>query len=348
MVTPSSDPESIPHRKQIRLVALGEVLLRLSAPGSQRLLQTPSLEIAVGGAEANVAVSLACLGHVARLVTTLPDQPLGRACMAEIRRHGVDVSAVRFVSHGRVGLYFFEAGAGLRPAEVLYDRAGSSFANMSAASMEWSGVLADADWLHVSGVTPALGAGPTELTLAALRAARARGLRISFDCNYRAKLWQTWGGDAASILAACAAEADLLFADERALAMLLGESSARDFATLTARAFATWPALRWIAATLRVEHSADHHELSGRLASRDRLWQSRCWALTSIVDRIGSGDAFAAGLLHGLDDGDDHAAALEFAVAAASLKHSIPGDANLARVDEIVALLADGGFGVRR
>lgn len=348
MAKPSASQPTGPTTGPRCFVALGELLLRLSPPGAQRLLQTPQFEVIVGGAEANVAVSLACLGHETRVVTALPDQPVGRACLGELRRHGVDMSRARLVPVGRVGLYFLEAGAGLRPAEVTYDRAGSSFALCTATSFDWDHVFAGADWLHVSGVTPALGPASAELAFAALGAARQRGLRVAFDCNYRAKLWQAWGGDAATILARCAGEADLLFADARALALLLGTSAEAGFEALCAQAFKRWPALQWISATQRVEHSADHHELSGQIATRARHWTSRRWSLTSIVDRIGSGDAFAAGLLHGLRHGRDPGDALEFGVAAACLKHSIPGDANLAREDEVRALLDGGGFGVRR
>jgi 2-dehydro-3-deoxygluconokinase len=333
---------------------LGEVLLRLSPPRFERLLQSPRFDLMVGGAEANVAVSLAHFGHHTRLLSALPDHSVGRACVADIRKHGVDTRDVRLLPHGRVGLYFLAGGNGLIPSEVIYDRQGSTFATTANEPLDWDRALAHANWLHVSGVTPALGAECTTLTLTALRAARSRGIQVSFDCNYRAKLWDAWGGDAASTLRACAAEADLLFADERALAMLLGVAQPKDeltdelLASLAARAFSALPHLQRVAATRRIEHSADQHELSGTLITRKGANTSRRWSLTNIVDRIGSGDAFAAGLLHGIQSGTAAQECIEFAVAAACLKHSIPGDANLASVAEVRDLIAGAGFGVRR
>ncbi len=334
-------------------VMLGEVLLRLSPPRFERVLQSPRFDLIVGGAEANVAVSLAHFGHRTRLVSALPDHSIGRACVGELRKHGVDTRDVRLLAQGRVGLYFLSGGNGLIPSEVIYDRQGSTFATTANHALDWERLLAQANWLHVSGVTPALGAECTALTLAALRAARQHGVSVAFDCNYRAKLWDAWGGDAASTLRACAAEADLLFADERALAMLLGIKSTEALsdtllASLAAQAFQALPHLQRVAATRRVEHSADQHELSGTLVTRQAVHASRRWNLTNIVDRIGSGDAFAAGILHSLQSGATPQECIEFAVTAACLKHSIPGDANLATVAEVRDLMAGAGFGVRR
>lgn len=339
----------------IRVAALGEVLLRLSPPAAERLLQSADLEAALGGAEANVAVSLACLGNSATMLTALPDSALGRGALAELRRHGIDVSHIALRPGSRMGLYFTEGGLGLRPIEVLYDRADSAFAQSDSTTFDWRVALAGADWLHVSGVTPALGPASARLALDALSAASSLGVRVSFDCNYRATLWQRWGGDAAAILRECASQATLLFADARALALLLDRdargsdpASGTAFEPLTRQAFEAWPALQLIAATQRIEHSADHHELGGLLATRQQSFRSRMRVLQQTVGRIGSGDAFAAALLHALGRGFDAAIALEFGAAAACLKHSYPGDANLASHAEVEALLRDGGFGVRR
>jgi 2-dehydro-3-deoxygluconokinase len=337
-----------------RFVAFGEVLLRLSPPGRELPLQSPRFDVAIGGAEANVAASLARLGHEASLLTVLPDHALGRAALGELRRNGVDTRFARLSRDGRMGLYVLTAGAGLRASEVLYDRAGSSFTMAREVDFDWHAALDGAGWLHLSGVTPALGPASRALALAALRQAHEHGLRVSFDCNYRARLWEAWNGDAAGTLRECAAAADLLFADERALAMILGASvpaghAAQRFAALSAAAFAAMPRLGRIAATTRLEHSVDRHVISGLLATRgDGVHAAREWPLTTIVDRIGSGDAFAAGLLHGLETGLDATAALEFGVAAACLKHSIPGDVNLVGAADVEALLAGAGFGVRR
>jgi 2-dehydro-3-deoxygluconokinase len=346
---PSEQPPSTP-----RVVAFGEVLARLSPPGHELLLQSHRFDVSIGGAESNVAVSLACLGHQSAVMTAVPDNAIGRAALGELRRAGVDTRFARLASDGRMGLYFLTTGAGLRPSEVLYDRGGSSFTLAREQDFDWERAFSGAEWLHLSGVTPALGPASRSLVFAALEHARAQGLRISFDCNYRVKLWQAWNGDAAKTLRDCAATATLLFADERALAMILSTdvphgSSTQRFGALADAAFATMPRLERIAATTRMEHSVDHHSLGGLLATRgDGVRNTAERTLTGIVDRIGSGDAFAAGILHGLLSGLDDSAALEFALAAACLKHSIHGDANLARVVDIEALLADAGFGVRR
>jgi 2-dehydro-3-deoxygluconokinase len=335
-----------------KIVCLGEVMVRLAATGKQLLSRARELQVTVGGAEANVAVSLAHMGHRCSMVSALPDNVLGQLCLAELRGHGVNTAQVR-LQPGRLGLYFLDPGAGLRAPEILYDRADSVFARARASDFDWHAALEGAGWLHVSGVTPALGPKSVELTQAALRAARAAGVRISFDCNYRAKLWSAWGGDAATTLRSCASQADLLFADERALAMIMGATlpggdGAARFTELSRQLFAVSPQLQRVAATSRREASADEHEIGGLLATRNRTHVARQWDLRTIVDRIGSGDAFAAGLLHSLIKGADDAAALEFAVAAACLKHSIPGDFNLSSTADIEGLLDDRGFGVRR
>lgn len=334
----------------MRIVCFGELLLRLASPRRELLLQSPSLDVAVGGAEANVAVSLACFGHDARVVSAVPPGPLGEACRGELRRRGVDVTLVA-AAPGRLGLYFLCPGAGLRPSEVIYDRADSAFARQPADAVDWDAALAGADWLHVSGVTPALGAGSAEAATRALQAARARGVRVSFDCNYRPKLWQAWNGDAPGILRGLAGLATVLYADERTLAMILPPDRVAGlggFGPLAAAALAEWPGLAYVAATTRQEDDVDHQTLGGRLATRGGVHEVAPRRLGSIVDRIGSGDAFAAGLLHGLATGRTDADALRFGVAAACLKHSVPGDANLVGVGDVDALLAEQGFGVRR
>jgi sugar/nucleoside kinase (ribokinase family) len=209
----------------------GELLLRLSAPGNELLLQSGSLNVHIGGAEANVAVALARWGHKALMVSVVPDNPLGSACGGELRRHGVHTDNIH-TGPGRMGLYFLTVGAGHRPSEVLYDRAESAFALSPAELVNWDAILPQVGWLHVSGVTPALGAATAAAALRAVRAARAHGCWVSFDCNYRAKLWQRWQGDARRVLREIVAEADLLFAEERGVALILG----REFQSPGARA----------------------------------------------------------------------------------------------------------------
>ncbi|HEX7338301.1 MAG TPA: sugar kinase [Rhodanobacteraceae bacterium] len=346
----SAHPSSTGDRN--RIVCFGELLMRLSAPGHERLLQTPQLQTTFGGAEANVAVSLAILGHRAAVVSTLPDNAIGHTCAGELRRHGVDVADICF-DDGRMGLYFLSPGAMQRPSEVLYDRAGSAFAMAPADTYDWPRLLADAQWLHVSGITPALGDNTAQAALSAVRAARAVGTRVSFDCNYRGKLWGKQAAQAPRRLCELAAEADLLFGNDRDVALMLGmefpqADAGERFRAAAKAAFATWPHLQRMATTGRHHHSVDEQDLVGMLADADAVRVTDAHALRGIVDRVGAGDAFAAGLLHGLLQGMDDAAALDFAVAAACLKHSIPGDVNLLGEEAVRAFLAGDGFEVKR
>jgi 2-dehydro-3-deoxygluconokinase len=341
----------------------GELLLRLSAPGNELLLQSASLDVHIGGAEANVAVSLAQFGHTTHVVSVVPDNPLGKACIGELRRHGVHTEAIH-TRRGRMGLYFLTIGAGHRPSEVLYDRADSAFALAPADLFDWQKILAGVSWLHVSGVTPALGPGAAESALRAVRAAREQGRSVSFDCNYRAKLWERWQGDARTILRDMVAESDLLFAEERDMALILGRDyhdrpSQERFQAAAAETLAAFPRLQRIATTVRTQRSVDHHDLAAKLMTRNPpgthnglvaggLQTTRTYSIGRIVDRIGSGDAFAAGVLHGLETGLDDQASLDFGLAAACLKHSIPGDFNLIGVADVHNLLHETGFAVRR
>lgn len=332
-------------RSEGAIVCFGEVLLRLSAPGAELLLQTPQLNVCVGGAEANVAVSLATLGQDARISTTLPDNELGVAARNELRRYGVDTSRIAFAP-GRMGLYFLSPGAGGRAAEVIYDRAGSSFASADHAKTDWSEVLSGASWLHVSGVTAALGANAADAAIRAVSEARKLGRTVSFDCNYREKLWNVWNGDAPAVLRQILTQADIAFGNERDIALILGGAPAngREAAGAALKAF---PNLKLMAATHRVQHSVNHHALAAALHTREGSWESPAIEVTHIVDRIGAGDAFAAGLIHALRTGANNADAIRFALGAACIKHTIPGDFNLASAAEIEAFLA-ADLSVRR
>jgi 2-dehydro-3-deoxygluconokinase len=334
------------------IACFGEILLRLSAPHSELLLQTPTLKAHIGGAETNVAVSLAQLGHPVVVASVLPDNALGAACVAELRRYGVDTRGIR-TAPGRLGLYFLTVGAGLRPSEVLYDRADSAFAQAAPELLDWDAILDGVQWFHVSGVTPAVGPQAAAAALRAVQAARAKNLFVSFDSNYRAKLWERWRGDAHAILRGLVEQADLLFAEERDMALILGsdfnEVPVRDrFRVAATETLSAFPRLQRIATTVRTQRSVDDHDLAAMLMSRDGLRMTRTYSLGRIIDRIGSGDAFAAGVLHGIKTGLDDQAALDFGLAAACLKHSIAGDFNLAGPADIHGLLRDTGFAVRR
>lgn len=334
-----------------RVVCFGELLLRLSPSAGELLLQSPSLKVHVGGAESNVASSLAMLGSPSTVVSTLPDSELGRACCGELRRRGVDL-AIQY-GPGRMGLYFLTPGAMHRPSDVLYDRAGSAFATAQPSSYNWPLLLAHARWLHLSGITLAVGDASAQSALTAARVASAAGVPVSFDCNIRERLWGARFEQAPALMREIAAHADVMFGNDRDIALMLGQAFGRDhpadrFAAAADVAFKTWPRLRRMAATTRIHYSVDHQEARGMCAYRDGLVTTGTYELKNIVDRIGSGDAFAAGFLHGLFSGASDSDALAFAMAAFCLKHSVAGDAAPFRAADLEAFIASQGFDVRR
>jgi 2-dehydro-3-deoxygluconokinase len=332
------------------VVCFGELLLRLTAPGRELLLQTPRLDVTVGGAEANVAVGLSCLGHRTAVVSRVPANALGEAAVGYLRRYGVDVSEVT-ATQGRMGLYFLSPGAGLRASEIVYDREGSAFALAGAGDFDWDRLLDGATLFHMSGITPALGPRSAELAVAAAEAAAARGVPISFDGNYRAQLWQRWESDPRAILTELVGKAEILFGNHRDVSLLLGrdfggegEGRRRGAAEAALHAF---PKLRLIASTARHVEDADTHRIAARVDSRDGTAQTDEVTVAGIVDRIGGGDAFAAGVLHGMLTGRDLEWTAKAGLAVTALKHSLPGDASLFGVRDIESFLA-GELDVRR
>jgi len=330
-----------------RIVCFGELLLRLSAPGRELLLQSPSLDVCIGGAEANVAVALAGFGHAAAMVSVVPSNDLGAAAVGELRRHGVDTSRV-VLGDGRMGIYFLSTGAAQRPSQVLYDRAWSAFAQTNPDSYDWAKLLEGAQVLHVSGVTPAVGANGAAAAVAAVRAARELDLHVVFDGNFRSKLWQAWKGDAQRILHDIFACSDTVFADHRDIGIVLDRDFSAAASSAAAAAFDAFPRLQRIVATQRVQHNVDDHELSATMITRARTFTTASHRVTPIVDRIGTGDAFAAGVLHGLFSGSGEQASIEFGLAAGCLKHSVPGDFLLLGAAEVAEFLGERRFDVRR
>jgi 2-dehydro-3-deoxygluconokinase len=323
------------------VVCFGELLLRLSAPGYERLLQSPHLQVFFGGAEANVAAALRAFGHSPAMVSVLPDNALGAAALASIRSMGIDTSFVQSQA-GRMGLYFHTQGAMQRPSEVVYDRTYSSFAQAAPETFDWNRILREAKWLHLSGITPAVSDQAARSALNAVQAARSIGVRVSFDCNYRSRVWGARATQAPSILKELCAHASLLFADDRDIEMMLGSSA-------TASAFKQFSQLQYIARTNRGVHAVDTQSYSGELISRSNRCKSREYELAGIVERIGAGDAFAAGLLHRLlVDESNLQSAIDFGTAAACYKHSLPGDACLAAVTEIEALISGTASDIKR
>lgn len=336
-----------------RVVTFGEIMLRLRAPGRDRLFQTPALEATFGGAESNVAVSLANYGLDAAFVTALPRNPVGDAAVAGLRRFGVDTRFIRR-SGDRVGIYFLEPGANQRPSKVVYDRAHSAMADARPGDFDWDAIFDGADWFHISGITPALSASAADLALEAVRRAKERDVTVSCDYNHRKNLWR-YGRSAPEVMRELVRHVDVGIANEEDCQRSLGievdldvDAGALDAAVyqaLAERVLQEFPNLSRQVITLRESHGADHNGWSACMHDGERFLRSRRYAITHIVDRVGAGDAFAAGLIYGLltDHGDERA--LEFATAASCLKHSIPGDFNRVSVAEVEALMGGEGSG---
>jgi 2-dehydro-3-deoxygluconokinase len=339
-----------------RILCFGEMLLRFSPNQNELLLQSPALTVRPAGAEANVAVSLAQFGAPTALATVLADNALGRAARDEVRKHGVDTSPVVF-KPGRMGLYFLTPGAVRRPSEVLYDRAGSAFVEHVHTAFDWGQLLDGVEWLHASGVTPATGPNGSAAAVALIETAVRKGVKVSYDGNFRGKLWEQWDGDPPTTLGRMLAGATLAFADDRDFALVLktrfdSPDPAERRRQAAAAAFAAFPRLQRIACTLRVQDSVADQALSAVMLTRDGdgVIETRAEAiqLAGVIDRVGGGDAFASGVLFGLWSGWTDPQALDFGLAAAGLKHSVPGDFNLFSADDVKAAMQDNGFDIRR
>jgi 2-dehydro-3-deoxygluconokinase len=337
----------------MRVVCFGELLVRLSAPDGEPLLQTPNLGAHVGGAEANVAVSLARFGHAATMLSVVPRNALGAAAVAELRRHGVGTDGI-LSAPGRMGLYFLTPGAVTRPAAVLYDRAGSAFALAASSAIDWAVALRDASWLHCSGITSAVGANAAAANQLAADTAVSVGANVSFDCNYREQLWQSSGRDPRPALKGMLASARLACADDRDIALVLGAEFAHGDPldrrrAAAAAAVAAFPRLERLCSTIRDVESVQRQRLSGVMFTRaGGEHVTRTHLLDGIVDRVGSGDAFTAGILHGLLSGNGEQRTLELAAAAAALKHSVRGDFNVVDLADVEQLAAAAPRDIRR
>ncbi|HVS66363.1 MAG TPA: sugar kinase [Thermoanaerobaculia bacterium] len=329
------------------ILTFGELLLRLSPPGHERFLQSPRFTATFGGSEANVAVSLAHFGHRASFVSRIPANPIGDAAVAALRAEGVDVS--RIARGGdRLGIYFAETGASQRPSRVVYDRAHSAIAEIADGDVDWEATLDDISWVHTCGITPALSQAARRATAALLERCRERGLPASFDLNYRAKLWTRAAAQAT--LPSLLRGISVLIANEEDLQTCLGVDVDSDVTSgdldldayaEAARRVAAEHELTHVAITLRESHSASDNGWSALLYERasDGIHRSQSYEIR-LVDRIGGGDSFAAGLIHGLLAGKSAPDALVFAVAASALKQTIPGDFNRVSAPEVERLVA--------
>jgi len=336
------------------VVTFGEIMLRLKTPGHARLMQQPMMEASFGGGEANVAVSLSQFGNQTFFVSAIPDNPLGNACIGELNRFGVGTDHVLRPQGGRLGIYFLESGANQRGSSVVYDRSHSCFAEADPEAYAWSDIFAEADWFHVSGISPAVSESAAAATLEAIGHARKAGVTVSCDFNYRSKLWK-WGRPAIDVMTEIVRQVDVGIANEEDCQKSLGISSSADvvkgdlslrhYRALTDKVMERFPNLKRLAITLRQSISADHNGWSGVMRTQDAFHEGPTYDITHIVDRVGGGDAFAAGLIHGLRHLPDDPAALQFAVAAACLKHSIEGDFNRISREEVQKLVGGDASG---
>jgi 2-dehydro-3-deoxygluconokinase len=329
------------------VVTLGEIMLRLSPPGFQRFIQARSFDVIYGGGEANVAASLANFGVPVEYVTRLPANDIGDACLSYLRQYGI---GTRYVVRGgeRLGIYFLETGAAQRGSKVIYDRAGSALATIQPGMIDWQVVFADAGWFHWTGITPAVSEGATRVCLEAAQTAREMGLTVSCDLNYRQNLWK-WGKKAGEVMPELVSCCDMAVGNEEDADKVFGINAPGSDVTsgkVEADAYVhvcnelakCFPNLKIIAITLRGSLSASHNTWSAILWQQGEIYTAPRYDITSIVDRVGGGDSFCAGLIYGLRVYDDAQQALDFAVAASCLKHTIPGDFNLVSVAEVEKL----------
>lgn len=336
-----------------KFVTLGEVMLRLKSPGHQKLFQSPALEATFGGGEANVAVSLANYGLDVSFVTALPENDIADACIRQIKGFGVDTSKI-IRREGRVGIYFLEAGANQRASNVIYDRADSSIAMLNVEEVDWDDVFSGTEWFHITGITPAISESAKEVSIAAVKAAKERGITVSCDFNFRKKLWN-YGKSAPEVMGELVKYVDVGIANEEDCQKSLGisvdvdvQSGALDTAKYEAlgkKVLSEFPDMKMIAITLRESKSADINGWAACLTTRDAFYLSRRYMINDIIDRVGGGDSFAGGIICGLNRYDDKQKSLEFAVAASCLKHSIEGDFNLVKVPEVEKLMQGDGSG---
>lgn len=339
-----------------KVVTFGEIMLRLATPDYKRFIQSNELTSTFGGGEANVAVSLANYGIPVEFVTRLPENDIAAWCMSDLRKMNVGTHHIQRGGE-RVGIYFLETGAVARPSKVVYDRAHSSIADVEKGMFNWKEILKDATWFHWTGITPALSQGAADACLEAIETANAMGVTVSCDLNYRKNLWQ-YGKKASEIMPALVSGCDIILGNEEdaekvfgikpegfEVAHTDGEVDASAFESVCHQMMEKFPRAKKVIVTLRGSINANHNTWGGCLYS-DKLYQSRRYDITHIVDRVGGGDSFMGGLIYGLltYSGNDQKA-LDFAVAASCLKHTIYGDYNLVTVPEVETLMKGDGSG---
>ena len=337
-----------------RYVTFGEIMLRLTPPDHEVLFQTNRLVATFGGAEANVAVSLANYGEEVGYVTAAPANPIGDAMVKEMRSFGIDT---RFILRrgDRLGVYYTETGAAMRPSKVVYDRTGAAIAQVKPGDFDWDAILDGVTWFHTTGITPSLAEGTAAVALEAVKACKAKGVTVSCDLNYRKKLWK-WGKTAQEVMTEFTKYVDVTIANEEDCQKCLGieldvdvtagELDTAKYKTLAEKVMTAYPAMRYLAVSLRESVSADWNGWSAVLADRDgNFYTSKKYEIRDIVDRIGGGDSFGSGLIWGLNNLKTPQEALEFSVAASALKHTIYGDFNRVSKEDVLTLAGGDASG---
>lgn len=336
----------------MKIITLGEIMLRLSTPGQERFVQSSCFDACYGGGEANVAVSLANFGHEVAFVSKLPKHELGTSAINALQRYHVNTEHI--VRGGdRIGIYFLESGSAMRASKVIYDRAGSAIAEAKAEEFDFDHIMAGADWFHFTGITPAISKQGAVIAKAACIAAKKYGVTVSCDLNYRKKLWTP--AQAQQVMRELMQYVDICIGNEEDAALCLGFHPQGSDITKGQLAIEGYQAIftqmrdtfgfEKVCTTLRESHSASHNGWSAMIYDGKAFYESKHYDILPITDRVGGGDSFSAGLIHGLLTKQTQAEALEFAVAASALKHTIPGDFNLVSIEEVEALAQGDGSG---
>ena len=337
----------------MKVLTFGEIMLRLKAPGHERFFQSPMLEATFGGGEANVAVSLANYGMDAEFLTVLPQNDIANACIRKLRYFGVDTKKI-VRGDGRMGIYYLEAGANQLPSKVVYDRAYSSIALAKPGDIDWNRAFDGVGWFHITGITPAISESAMELSLESVKEAKKRNITVSCDLNYRKNLWK-YGKKASEVMRELAKYVDVAIANEEDVQKSLeitvgvnvesGELDREKYRALGDKVLEAYPNMQCIAITLRESHSADWNGWAACLNDGKDFYVSKRYEIRDIIDRVGGGDSFAGGLIYGLNHYEDKQYALEFAVAASCLKHSVIGDFNRVGVSDVTKLMGGDGTG---
>lgn len=337
-----------------KIITMGEIMLRLSTPNNEKIIQADEFDINYGGGEANVAVSLANYGHDAEFVTKVPNNPIGMAAIAALRKYGVETKNIAKGGE-RLGIYFLETGSAMRPSSVIYDRAHSAISEAEISDFDFDKIFEDADWFHFTGITPAVSDKAAELTEAALKAAKKHGVKVSCDLNFRKKLWTS--EKAQRVMTNLMQYVDICIGNEEDAEKVLGFKPGNTDVTSGELELAGYKSIfeqmvakfdfEYVISSLRVSHSASDNGWSACIYSRDtkEFYHSREYRITPIVDRVGGGDSFAGGVICGFVDGKDFKSALEYGVAASALKHTIPGDFNLVTRADVDNLAGGDGSG---